>query len=96
MLLSGTALFRGFFFNGDDMQAGHSDATVIIEPNDDAAAVRVDASMIGTGDSVTVAAAGDYREGFERPSLQKMADISDHCSSRVAKLCETRKSIEAA
>ena len=41
------------------MRTGESNAAVVLEPNDDTAALRIGARVIGTGNAIAIAAAGD-------------------------------------
>lgn len=90
------AVFRRFFFDRDDVQTGNCDAAIVIKPNDNAASVRVNTSVISAGNAVTIAAAGDDREGLKRPSLQKMTHICDRLFLRIPRSRETGNSIKAA
>ena len=60
------------------MQTGNRNAAVVIEPNDDSAAARVETSMIGAGDTISITAARNDGERLERSSLQMVANVSDH------------------
>lgn len=47
------------------MGTGNGNAAIILEPNHDAAALRIGAGVIGTGDPIAIAVAGDDEEWLE-------------------------------
>lgn len=59
-------LLRSLFFDRSDVQPGNGDAALIIKPNQDAAALRIDAGVVGARNAVASATACDNNEGLER------------------------------
>ena len=41
------------------MRTGKGNAAVVLEPDDDAAALRIGAGVVGTGNVITIAVGGD-------------------------------------
>jgi hypothetical protein len=86
-----SVLFRSFFLNRDDVQARNGDAAIIIEPDDHATAMRMDASVIGARDAIAIPTARDDGEGLKRPRRQVVTNIRDHLDGMIPKDCALRK-----
>lgn len=73
------------------MQAGNGDAAVIVEPDDHATAMRMDPSVIGACDAITISTARDDGERLERPRRQVVTNVRDHLDGTILRYCGLRK-----
>ena len=80
--LGGLGFPWSFFLNRGNVQAGDDDAALVVEPYHNPAALRVDGSVVGTGNPVAVPAACDDHEWLEWPSEQKLTDVAYHATQR--------------
>jgi hypothetical protein len=62
------------------VQAGNYDTALVIEPNHDLAALRIDAGVVGGGNPIAVPTAGHNEKRRERAFLQKLTDVADHAN----------------
>jgi hypothetical protein len=73
------------------MKAGDRHTATIIEPNDGAPALRVDARMIRARHPITLAAAHHNDKRLERTGMQMLSDIGNHVRNLPeASLCRKR------
>jgi hypothetical protein len=69
---------RRSFLNRGDVQCRKSDATVIVEPNDDSAAGRIYSGMIRARHLVLFSAARYYGKPLKRSCAQQTSQITGH------------------
>jgi hypothetical protein len=74
----GFGFLRRFFFKRGNMQPSHDYTALVIEPDHDLAAARVDIRMVSSGDSVAISAARNNEERRERTCLQKLTNVRNH------------------
>lgn len=60
------------------MRTSKRNATVILEPNHDAAALGIGARMIRTGNAITIAVARDDEKGLKWTGEQELSNIRNH------------------
>ena len=73
-----TAAGRLPFFYGCHVESSDRDAGIIIEPNDNASALRVKTSVIRAGNRISPPAAGNDCERFKWSCVQVLPDIANH------------------
>lgn len=74
------------------MQPGNRYAAPVIEPNDNAASLRIDPGMLRARNAIAVTTGGHYLEGFERPSTQQLTNIPYHAEQPTELLHRTQVS----